>query len=79
MLRKDVECSSPDENLHDMKYLWECESACNEISDECKYFIFGKGEKYGGCFWEKTENAECPEGWEDDQYDFYEMIGTLTR
>ena len=53
--------------------LSECADDCRDLS-ECRYFIFGTGENEGACLWEKTENGECQEGWEYDQYDFYEMI-----
>ena len=39
----------------------------------CKYFIYGKGSKSGECYWEKTKAASCPDGWEDDSYDFYSI------
>ena len=73
MVKSGVECNSEDKHLGDLDNVWECADACKEIS-ECKYFIYGTGEKEGICFWEKTESADCPEGWEEDQFDFYEMI-----
>ena len=76
MAKSGVECHSGDEHLGDLNSVWECANACQEIS-ECKYFISGTGEKEGFCFWEKTESADCPEGWENDLYDFYEMISKL--
>ena len=42
-----------------------------------RYFIFGVGEKRGMCFLEETASADCPEGWEDDQYFFYEVQGDV--
>ena len=41
----------------------------------CNYFIYGKGSKSKNCYWEKTNrrNSPCPEGWEADEYDFYEI------
>ena len=76
MIKSGVECNSADEHLGDLNNIWECANACQEIS-ECKYFISGTGEKEGKCYWEKTESSDCPEGWEDDLYDFYEMISKL--
>ena len=77
MVEPKVECKSDDKKLGNFGNLWECANACQEIGD-CKYFIYGTGGKKGECFWEKTEGADCPEGWdEDDKYDFYEIISKL--
>ena len=40
---------------------------------ECEYFVFVKGSKYGRCYHEKTSSAACPEDWETDEYDFYQL------
>jgi hypothetical protein len=37
-----------------------------------RFFIYGKDEKSGRCYMESTESGACPEGWEEDFYDFYE-------
>ena len=42
----------------------------------CRFFIYGTGADVGTagrCYWEQTKNAACPEGWETDFYDFYEV------
>ena len=77
LLKSGVECQSDDQRLVDGS-LSECADACSDIN-ECHYFIIGTGGKEGLCWWEKTENGTCPEGWEVDEYDFYEMIGKLWR
>ena len=46
---------------------------CRVTRDGCKYFIYGKASKSSECYWEKTESASCPDGWEDDSYDFYSI------
>ena len=38
-----------------------------------KYFIFGKPHKRNKCYQEYTSSASCPEGWDPDMYDFYEL------
>ena len=77
MVEPGVECQSDDEKLGNFDNVWECADACQEIS-ECKYFIYGKGEKEGECFWEKTVSEDCPDDWEDDyKYDFYKIISKL--
>ena len=54
----------------DYKDVAGCAKGCQEI-DGCQFFIF---EKNGDCFWEKTESADCPEGFVDsDAYNFYKM------
>ena len=78
LVKSGVECESEDQNLGDKDSLSECAKACRETS-ECRYFIFGTGDKEGGCWWEKAENKDCPKGWEEDQYDFYEMISKFLR
>lgn len=73
VLRKsDHECKSADKKLGDFSSLNECANACCGMP-ECKFFIYGKLNKR--CFWEKTLDVNCPEGWEDDSYDFYELKG----
>ena len=44
---------------------------CTRIG--CDFFIYGKDTKSGVCYWEKTADASCPEGWEADAYDFYSL------
>ena len=79
LLKSGVECQSEDESLPWGWIRWsvpdvkKCADACREKSD-CKYFIFGTGRKEGNCYWEKTENGECPEGLQEDHFDFYEII-----
>ena len=47
----------------------ECADACVHTNG-CTYFVFGKGSKYGQCYYEYTKSAKCKEGWETDKYDF---------
>ena len=73
-MKLDHECNSKDESLENQDTVLECSKACRE-KDGCKYFLYGIGSKEGQCFWEKTESAECTEGWDNDQYIFYENLG----
>ena len=41
--------------------------------NKCQYFIYGKGDKLGWCFWEHTATACLKEGLEADSYDFYSI------
>jgi len=79
VLKHDAECKSRDLMLHDdsqcdgvtcIMAVDMCASMCAAI-DGCEYFIFGKGFKFGRCYWEQTTDPSCPEGWEADEYDFY--------
>lgn len=77
MVKSGVECKSADKHLGFYLYnASDCANACQDIS-ECKYFISGTGSKEGTCYWEKTESRDCGEGWEEDQYNFFEMISKL--
>ena len=76
LLNSGVECKSDDYFLSETWSLSECANACLQIN-ECNYFIFGNGIKAGKCYWELTEDGKCTEGWENDHYDFYELLSTL--
>ena len=72
LVKSGVECKSEDNYLGDFDTVGECSNACREKSG-CNFFIYGTGGKAGKCYWEKTKNRECPEGWESHQYDFHEI------
>ena len=78
MILSGVECQSEDEKLGKFNTVLECARACRE-KNECNYFVFGTGTKAGECYWEKTKNQECPEGWEFDQYHFYEKTSMFGK
>ena len=77
-IKSDAECLSDDEKLGTFPTVYDCFNACL-VTTGCTYFIYGK--EQGGakdqCYWEKTTNENCPEGWEEDKkFDFYKL-GTL--
>ena len=76
-IRSDSECESDDEEIGTFSTVYECFNKCNSTTG-CRYFEYGKEQSVQGqCWWEKTTNENCPEGWQDDQkYDFYK-IGIL--
>ena len=74
LVKSGHECGSEDTYLDTFDSLSKCSKACKE-EDGCKYFLFGTGSKKGKCYWEKTNSAECTDGWKTNQYDFYEIIG----
>ena len=78
ILRKaGSECDSSDTWLGLKSTVKECAIACHGEKG-CRFFVFGTGWwDTGKCYWEHTQSAECPEGWDSDTYDFYESIGML--
>ena len=73
LIKKGHECNSDDEWLGYVDSVEECAKLCkNKVG--CKYFVNGiRGwEEY--CWWEKTLFADCAEGWDEDSYDFYEIV-----
>ena len=54
----------------------ECSDACGATAG-CSYFVHGYGnDKCDGdgkcrCYWEYTASMTCPEGWENDHYNFF--------
>ena len=77
LIKSDHECTSDDKKLGDFESLGQCANACKSTSG-CNFFIYGKDSKQGRCFWEKTSDSSCPEGWEEDKYDFYEIISKFS-
>lgn len=71
-----AQCKSDNEELGDFTSIDECAGACKQ-KDGCNFFIFGTESKSGHCLWEKTPDRNCPEGWLDDEYYFYEMKGSI--
>jgi len=70
----DVECLSPDRELgYFPGRLDECAAACAR-EPACSFFIFGEGPKAGACYMEFTSQAACPDGFEVDSFDFYELV-----
>lgn len=75
-LRRHRECGSADSKLGEFPGRVDlCAAACARKTG-CHFFIFGTSSlKAGHCWHEFTSADECPEGWEDDSYDFYELTG----
>merc|ERR1711959_357594 len=84
LIKKDVECKSGDTNLGTAKNAADCAARSKDRADFLAnkdknsapkevFFIFGKANKAGYCFMEKTKTAKCKEGWEKDKYDFYRV------
>merc|ERR1719195_134533 len=78
LIKNDVECNSDDNKMGKKKAsVAECAQAVKARGGH--FFIYGKGRKAGKCFKENTDSADCPEGWDDDKYDFYEIEGFPTE
>jgi hypothetical protein len=41
---------------------------------DAQYFVYGKDDNSGSCLISLTSNTNCPEGWIQDSYDFYEIV-----
>jgi hypothetical protein len=52
-----------------------CADLCRASGET--FFIFGIGSKAGNCYSESTTSPACPEGFETDQYDFYELVDVV--
>lgn len=71
LVKSDHECDSNDINMGKKASLEKCALAVKAAGG--RFFIYGKGKKANKCYMENTESADCPEGWDDDHYDFYEL------
>ena len=58
---------------HDMPLI-ECADAC-KLRSGCNYFEHGFGSKAGACHQLILRGPECPGGWQDDQYNIYQLQG----
>ena len=72
-VRRGAECTSADAHFGRYESVELCEAAC-AAAFACRFFIFGVGNKSGHCWQEFTESANCSEGWQADDYDFYSMV-----
>jgi hypothetical protein len=73
LVHAGVECKSADKWYGKTTSAAECAQVCGAAKD-CRFFTFGtSGSKLGDCYRENTRSADCPEGWEVDSFDFYEL------
>jgi hypothetical protein len=73
LVHRQAECRSSDVLLGTNRTFTQCEDACR-YTPGCRFFILGTaGEKAGRCYHEHAASASCPEGWQSDSYDFYEL------
>ena len=77
-MKSGVECSS-DEGvfLGDFDNVEGCANACLEES-QCRFFIYDTLEREY-CYSEDTTSRDCPEGWVEADYNFYEIISKLNQ
>ena len=89
LVKSSHECKSSDKLLgKNVPSASRCAQLCKQ-QPGCKFFTLGSNCYYdegwkcyafhngdlGKCYWEKTNYASCPEGWDRDTYDFYELTG----
>ena len=78
LVKDGNECSSKDHELgvfsNDTAGLQECADACASLQ-LCDFFLFGIDgtDRAGKCYFEFTEDASCPEGWNPLPYNFYRL------
>lgn len=72
LLKTGVECTSNDTQLGYHPGSQACADACASTAG-CVFFISGTASKAGNCYVEWTSRATCPEGFELDSYDFYQL------
>ena len=72
LIKEQSECNSNDLWLG-KRSLKSCAEECARRRD-CRFFIHGKeGTKLDDCYVEYTVGRKCPEGWEEDAFDFWEI------
>mmetsp|Transcript_8104 Transcript_8104/g.17593 ORF Transcript_8104/g.17593 Transcript_8104/m.17593 type:complete len:1018 (+) Transcript_8104:105-3158(+) len=72
LVKAGAECGSRGQRVGgSVDSIQECAAAADGAGGQ--FFIYGKGIKSGLCYVENTTSAECPEGWQSDLYDFYEL------
>ena len=72
MVQSKSNCKSDDKLFGKMKTIEQCAEKCKNTQG-CRYFVYGIGKNAEKCFWEKTSDATCVEGWEKDTYHFYAL------
>ena len=73
---KNAECSSPDIMLGITPSVEKCAEACADI-DGCAWFIYGKGDKAGRCYYEITTDGCEADG--HPQRDNFDLCVLLLR
>ena len=70
-VRKQVRTNiGGDTDLGSQDTVAKCADACLNTPG-CTFFVYGKADRAGACFYEHTESQWCVEGWEHDSFDFY--------
>ena len=72
LVKSGHECKSSDFWLGWENSLTECAKTCANTNG-CHFFIYGTEGNTEKCYWEKTSSPDCPDGWEEDEYNFYEI------
>jgi len=69
LIKTGVECKSGDNSMGKKATVQLCADAVHKAGG--KHFIYGTGGKSGWCWKENTSKNTCPQGWQNDQYNFY--------
>lgn len=71
LIKAGSECRSSDTYLGKFDTVQACASKC-AATDGCRYFVYGIRDRAGRCYYERTESANCHEGFYRTSYDFYD-------
>jgi len=71
LIKSGHECKSSDSFLGKFSNVEDCANRAGETGSQ--FFVYGTDSKAGKCYNEFTRSASCPEGWERDSYNFYEI------
>jgi len=72
LVKENVECRSKGTDLGKKDTVTQCAYAARSLGG--RFFIYGHGLfKDKNCWIEGTHSASCPEGWQNDDYNFYEL------
>jgi len=71
LIKAGSECRSSDTYLGKFETVQACASKC-AATKGCRYFLYGIRNRAGRCYYERTESANCYEGFYRNSYDFYD-------
>merc|ERR1719410_1189580 len=77
LVKTGVECQSSDKYSGKGLELRECASLV--YFEGGSYLVYGTGPNAGWCYMENTSSESCPEGWQNDDYDFYKLTTGLAE
>jgi len=71
LVRNDAQCTGGNVSMPNKDTKELCAAAVEAAGGT--FMAYGTGDKAGACYQSNTASLGCPEGWETDSYDFYEL------